>query len=378
MKKGISLIVLVITIIVMIILAASVVISLNNTGIINKASEAVDLTDEKQVQDLAALIWAEAYLDETRIASMEEVVKDALVEQGVTEDKWNINVTETGVTVTNKNKAIGLGSLITAADYGTIVNYEANGVTDWQVFYEDEINGYVYLIASEELAYDKMPTNLPRTTVTSETVTLTDNTIRTVGQIHWSSIPPAGTIQNASMWMANWSDYTTNTNAKCVSYFLDETYWTAFKNTSASYASYVLGAIGTPTAEMFVASWNDKRAATNDTTTYNKKLSLVTNGTIGYYTNDITTSEPAASNTTYQSISTIDSLYIWSTASDTSIRLASPSAGGTNDLMLAYCSGSVTHYNYRDANYGVRPVVCLKSTIPATVGNGDYDFNLVK
>ena len=36
MKKGISLIVLVITIIVMIILAAAVVISLNNTGIINK------------------------------------------------------------------------------------------------------------------------------------------------------------------------------------------------------------------------------------------------------------------------------------------------------------------------------------------------------
>ena len=59
MKKGISLIVLVITIIVMIILAASVVITLSNTGVINRASEAVNLTNEAAVQDLAALIWAE-------------------------------------------------------------------------------------------------------------------------------------------------------------------------------------------------------------------------------------------------------------------------------------------------------------------------------
>ena len=47
MKKGISLIVLVITIIVMIILAAVVVISLSNTGIIDRADQAVKLTNEK-------------------------------------------------------------------------------------------------------------------------------------------------------------------------------------------------------------------------------------------------------------------------------------------------------------------------------------------
>ena len=66
MKKGISLIVLVITIIVMIILAASVVITLSNTGVIDRAGQAVDLTNEAQVQDLAALIWADAYMDNLR------------------------------------------------------------------------------------------------------------------------------------------------------------------------------------------------------------------------------------------------------------------------------------------------------------------------
>ena len=102
-KKGISLIVLVITIIVMIILAAAVVISMSNNGIIDKASHAVQLTDEKQVQDLAALAWAEAYLDETRTDTMEKAVKDALEKNGVTDTDWNITVTDTGVAVSKKD-----------------------------------------------------------------------------------------------------------------------------------------------------------------------------------------------------------------------------------------------------------------------------------
>ncbi len=105
MKKGISLIVLVITIIVMIILAASVVITLSNTGVIDKASHAVQLTDEKQVQDLAAMVWAEAYLDETKRADIVNVVTQELAKQGVTSDKWDISVSSTGVTVATKSTA---------------------------------------------------------------------------------------------------------------------------------------------------------------------------------------------------------------------------------------------------------------------------------
>ena len=50
-NKGISLIVLVITIIVMIILAAAIIISLNNTGIIGNANKAVRDTDNKQIRE---------------------------------------------------------------------------------------------------------------------------------------------------------------------------------------------------------------------------------------------------------------------------------------------------------------------------------------
>ena len=373
-KQGISLIVLVITIIVMIILAASVVITLSNTGVIDRASEAVDLTNEASVQDLAALTWADAYMDNLRGQDLIDEVTTKLSEQGVTETNWNITVTDTGISVTNKNSTSGttLGSLVTAADYGKTVNYEANGVTDWKVFYEDETNGYVYLIASEKLAYDKVPTKLTDTladggagaTISSSTITLADNTTRTVGQIYWGSAPTsAATIQNTTIWMANWSDYTTNENGRCVSYFLDETYWTGFKNTDASYASYVLGAIGTPTAEMFVASWNAKRAT--ETNTDKVELTLTGNGTTGYYVNG----------SDYTSIATTDNLYIWSTASNSSTWLASPPGYNSSYLLYASNSGYVDGYHYNFTYLGVRPVVCLKSNIPAVAGT-TTDFEI--
>ncbi len=97
-KKAISLIVLVITIIVMIILAATVVISLTSNGIIDKANDAVDASDKKQVEHLAALAWAEAYTAGIRDQFMLEMeVKEALRQQGVNVNDYDITVDNTGV-----------------------------------------------------------------------------------------------------------------------------------------------------------------------------------------------------------------------------------------------------------------------------------------
>ena len=59
MKKGISLIVLVITIIVMIIIAGAIIISLNSTSVIDKANTAVTKTDVGTLNDKLTL----AYVD---------------------------------------------------------------------------------------------------------------------------------------------------------------------------------------------------------------------------------------------------------------------------------------------------------------------------
>ena len=100
-KQGISLIVLVITIIVMIILASSVVITLSNTGIINKASEATDATNLQQVQQLATLTWADGYMDALRGNQLKDYVLDQMKDYT---DDFDIDVTDQGVEVNKKGE----------------------------------------------------------------------------------------------------------------------------------------------------------------------------------------------------------------------------------------------------------------------------------
>ena len=99
-KQAISLIVLVITIIVMIILAGAIILTLNNNGIINKASEAVEKTNEATVNELAQTKWAEAYLktDKSQEA-LEEYVLTELEKAGINIDEYSIKVTTNGVRV---------------------------------------------------------------------------------------------------------------------------------------------------------------------------------------------------------------------------------------------------------------------------------------
>ena len=105
-KHGVSLIVLVITIIVMIILAGTIILSLDNNGIIGKAQEAVDKTNLAEVQNLAQLAWAEAYLNNARTdEELREAVEDALEAQEITEADYpgyTLEVTTAGVKFVEK------------------------------------------------------------------------------------------------------------------------------------------------------------------------------------------------------------------------------------------------------------------------------------
>lgn len=103
-KKGISLIVIVITIIVMMLLVAAVMLTLSNNGIINKANEAVDKTNEKQVQEIANMAWQDAYADseknteEELLEELKNSVKKVLLDNGL-ENTYTPYVTTTGVEI---------------------------------------------------------------------------------------------------------------------------------------------------------------------------------------------------------------------------------------------------------------------------------------
>lgn len=82
----------------MIILASAIILSLSNTDIFDKAQEAVDASDIKQIQAYAATVWAEAYLDGAR-------TKEAL-EAAVTEGLKDIDTSKYAITVTEKGVAV--------------------------------------------------------------------------------------------------------------------------------------------------------------------------------------------------------------------------------------------------------------------------------
>ena len=116
---------------------------------------------------------------------------------------------------------------------------------------------------------------------------------------------------------------------------------------------------------MLVASWNEKLAATNNTTMYDSKFTLTKIEPNGYYIN----------NTTSIKMSVKDDLYCWNTAKGASYWLASPSGHMDYWMMMIYYSGEFSCNNKGASSLGVRPVVCLSADIPASIGTeGETDF----
>ena len=99
-KYGVSLMVLILTVIIMTILAGTVIISLNNAGIIERSQGAVNDHNLKQVDELANLGWGEAYLAGKRTKSeLKTYVMEYLEKNGVKVENYDITVTTKGVEV---------------------------------------------------------------------------------------------------------------------------------------------------------------------------------------------------------------------------------------------------------------------------------------
>ncbi len=92
-KKGISLIVLVITIIIMIILAGAIILTLNNSGIIGRATEATDKSDKatlKEAANVAYSEWTLARQMDGETKSADKYVKDKLKDQGFSDEELGL------------------------------------------------------------------------------------------------------------------------------------------------------------------------------------------------------------------------------------------------------------------------------------------------
>ncbi|MBR6689126.1 MAG: hypothetical protein IKL68_03840 [Clostridia bacterium] len=255
------------------------------------------------------------------------------------------------VVVTENVANSGLGSLITAANYGDTVDYTVtvDGTTynNWKIYYHN--SEYVYLISTDvadEINLDKGTTVASLSNKTVSTLPAGNNTLLDLYNIfrvgNFDKFVLKDTIGSETAY-----------NCQGVAQLITD--YTDFANTT-DYGNNVIGAIGGPTIELLVAAWNSKKYSP---TLY---LTLTENG---YMVNDDTgTSLEVTSDGFYV---TTDNMY-W---------LASPSADSIGPVGITIVGyGRILDTYFSDGPCCVTPVVCLKASTPAKVGTGSYDFEL--
>ena len=129
--------------------------------------------------------------------------------------------------------------------YGQKVNYSANGVDDWKIFYINEERNETFIITSDYLLSTKIPT--------SETGMYIYKSYGVSWQVTPSYVEITQDVRDR--FMMSWNVNTTNTNIKCVSRLLDTSAWSGF--VTEELKTKGVNAIGSPTLEMFMASWNE-------------------------------------------------------------------------------------------------------------------------
>ena len=237
LQKGITLVALVITIIVLIILAAVAIGAIQNKGIIKYAQNAsadYEVAEKEEQSVLASLL--------------DKIKEKAPGNSGEGNKENEGNGNEGSVTIAE----------IDASNYGDSVEYSAGGVTDWKIFYNE--GDYVYIIAADYLPYSLIPNDATDTTKLNMSNKGTDYPY----SAYWSStnnfrsesasaITPEVANKYKLSWLANNSSSIAS-NARATADLLKVDAWTsAFGNDSKG-----IEAIGSPTLEMWVASWNAK------------------------------------------------------------------------------------------------------------------------
>ena len=234
------------------------------------------------------------------------------------------------------------------------------GVNKWKIYHSDGKN--IYLIADNYITAEYIPTKDGATMTASTGYTNAYYFEDTLLNKYTGAASITDT--NITPWLSYLkSSYggsdNKNKNMKATAYLLDTEIWKGFKNlTKAEYA------IGAPTLDMFVASYNTRFAKQIETIVQETgyKLKFTDGDSYKYYllTCDYLTAHHYKDN--YAN-------YMW---------LASPSADGSDFLMYVDYYGNVDSCGYDDSCFGVRPLVCLESgvSLEKQEVNGEIVYNI--
>ena len=404
-NRGITLIALVITIIILLILAAVTIGALSgDNGILKNAADAKQETEKAQIIEQAKIDILGKQADNTSAELEKNEIKEVLdiyfkeVPEDFTSDtvlttkeeygNYEITVSEiyggkieeAGLTVgdmTEEQKKELIGKYVTnyePASNNAIVTEE--GIPGkWMIFNIDDEN--IYLIASDYINTDYCPTKNGATVTKSSSYPRGASFSGVYNQYAGSSdVTQVGKELNYDYFLNPEKAYTsTSSNMKAVAYMLDTNAWSGFREEGV--AEY---AIGGPTIELLFEAYNK---AHPDDEYPNGKYKARAKSATGY---EISTDGGEEGGNTWSNYITSSADYlndsdptfvINSTANACGMWLASPSASTASNVMRVYSSGNVAYYTYGNTYNGFRPLVCLESRIELKK-TGENIYEIIK
>lgn len=405
MKKkqlGITLIALVITIIILLILSGIAIASLTNSGLFDKAKESKKVSIKSQAEEEVKLAVSWLVIEESQ-KEMTQDEKRTELETELKKSESNSTVSKSGTgflanhrgynfeideeyqIVVKENGEITAKVISEAEDkskyYGaTVTGYTCEnnaGVNAWKIFYADENN--IYLITDDYVSSQYIPDgkNGSEIYINSTNYDLSfNNVVNDYTGLSDISDDKIKILNNDYFEKGYSLSDDDNNYLKAVSYMLDTEVWKVFSNEKAEYA------IGGPSIELFLKSYNQKYNTNYSVLAYN-------DGYLADAGYELTNEDWGESLYGSYAIKYHDELY--SIANDDKANgmwMASPAIGsgytsnynglmivtGTDYMRIIKIDGSNANYNIEGT--GFRPVVCLKSTV-SLIDNGDGTF-LVK
>ena len=342
--KGVTLIALITTIIVLLILAGVTISAIvRGDGTVEKASEARNATENSNNKAILEDLVARAMGNEKGTTLHLDTLTNAVGNVGtVAAEGRNFTVTIQGYRywVTDEGEV----SLEKPIRIGDTVNYTTslNNVTldKWKILYEDE--NYTYII---------LDGYLPNSAVSND-VRTTYNLANGTGNYSILSTTNRADLLNAMTTSSNWSSLLTGTlNGTAIDY--------------SSSQDTNIKAIGSLTLDLFVSSWNTKYSS--EQLSKDKNTEMTDSIGWGYYvesseytTNSTRTSvnlssAPGYSNTLYYP-------YTSTYERCDGCWLASPSAKDDTRVMSVAYGGSLGYNTYSATYRAFRPVVCLPAS----------------
>lgn len=300
-NKGITLIALVITIIVLLILAGvSIAMLTGENGILTQAQRAKNETENAQ-----------------------EAEEEKINEYNNLINNW-VNVETSNTSVFDANN-LTIGDAINSDKYGQKVeNYtvEAGEMTTnvWRLFYQD--NNYTYLITDECLG-SYMPSDYYTGVYNS------GEDVSIIGQKLNSMLLETGTFFTSS---------NTNSNILATAWLTDNNEWVEFKNNDAIFA------IGSPTVELYIKSFNATASANGANQI---QLDIENDG----YKNTTTRGQLKES---YNNKIYNNSTNYW---------IASPNRIGTSQVAVYASIGYFNRPMVYETSNSVRPIVCIPTSV---------------